>query len=243
MKQAEEHRIAMTDEKHHGEHHSPSVAGCVSQVPIFRHLEQDQLLEILSVTRTQKYKRGETIYRTGEPSDGLYIVNGGRIKIYRLAESGKEQLLRFLEPGDFGGELALFQETLHENYGEATVNTSICRVNRQDLRVILLRYPSISLKILAEFAQRLEQAEKQATRAAIERVETRLALYLAELLGSLNLRGEVVLPMSKKDLASYLGTTPESISRKLAELEEAGLIRQVDNRIIEILDGKGLQEV
>ncbi|MEH6907935.1 Crp/Fnr family transcriptional regulator [Neobacillus drentensis] len=213
---------------------------CVSLVPIFNHLEEKQMNEIMKTTNSVSYKRGEIIYQAGDKSDALYIVNKGKIRIYRLAESGKEQLVRILNPGDFTGELALFNEALHESFAEAMEETQVCMINRSDLQEFLLKYPSISLKILAEFSNRLEQSEKQTTRFATEKVDTRIALFLVECLPNGGQPQEVKLPMSRKDLASYLGTTPETISRRLADLEAAGLIKQKPHKIIEILDLDGL---
>lgn len=209
---------------------------CVSLVPIFNHLDDEQLAEVMKLTNSIKYKKGEIIYRAGYKSDSLYIVSKGKIKIYRLSESGKEQLLHLLFTGDFTGELALFSESIHESYAEAMEETEVCTVNRIDLQELLRKYPAISLKILSEFSKRLEQTEKQTTRFATEKVETRLALYLGELADGNNGISEIELPMTKKDLASYLGTTPETISRKLYELEDAGLIKQKQNKTIEIID-------
>ena len=226
---------------HHGHHHghdhdTENHESCVALVPIFNHLEQSQMDEIMAVTHSVSYRKGEYIYRAGEESDSLYIVSRGRVKIYRLSESGKEQLLHILNPGDFTGELALFSETIHEAYACAMEDTSICTVRRQDLQKLLLKYPSISLKVLAEFSSRLEQSEKQTTRFATEKVETRIALFLAECADSDSHDGEIILPMSKKDLASYLGTTPETISRKFYDLEDAGYIKQKSNKRIQIMD-------
>lgn len=213
---------------------------CVALVPIFNHLAEEQMDDIMETAQTIAYKKGETIYRAGDQSDSLYIVSKGKIRIYRLSESGKDQLVRILTPGDFTGELALFNEATHESYAEAMVETKVCLIKRSDLHEMLLKYPSISLKILSEFSTRLEQSEKQTTRFATEKVETRLALFLAECLDSDTETKEFVLPMSKKDLASYLGTTPETISRKLSELEIQGYIRQKVQKKIEILDLDGL---
>lgn len=211
---------------------------CISVVPIFNHLEKEQMDEIMKTVRSVSFSKGETIYRAGQRSDSLYIVNKGKIKIYRLSESGKEQLVRMLKPGDFTGELALFKETVHESFAEALEKTRVCLIKRSDLQKFLLKYPSISLRLLAEFADRLEQAEKQFS-LVTEKVETRLALFLAECMESEG-QNPFVLPMSKKDLASYLGTTPETLSRKLADLERQGYIRQKAHKKIEILDMEGL---
>lgn len=209
---------------------------CVSLVPIFNHLEDGQMAEITEATQSASYKKGEIIYQAGNQSDSLYIVRSGKIRIYRLSESGKEQLVRFLGPGDFTGEHALFSESVHESYAEAVENTEVCLIKRKDLQKFLMRYPSISLKILAEFSRRLDKSEKQTTRVSTEKVETRLALFLAECIDKEESSMEFVLPMSKRDLASFLGTTPETISRKLTDFEEAGYIRQKPHRKIEVLD-------
>jgi CRP/FNR family transcriptional regulator, anaerobic regulatory protein len=213
---------------------------CISLVPIFNHLEKSQMDEVMSLIHSKSYKKGEDIYQSGNKSDALYIVRNGRVKIYRISESGKEQILRILNPGDFTGELALFNESVHDAYANALSDTDICMIKRDDLQNLLLKYPNISMKILSEFSNRLAQSETQTTRFATERVEMRIALFLVESLDTKSYSHTITLPMSKKDLASYLGTTPETISRKLFEFEDAGLIKQVSNKNIEILDIDGL---
>ncbi|GEQ32329.1 ArcR family transcriptional regulator [Marinilactibacillus psychrotolerans] len=223
------------------DHASDPHKACVSLVPIFNHLEDTQLAEIMVTTQSVSYKKNELIYHAGDESDSLYIINKGRVRIYRLAESGKEQLVRFLNPGDFTGEMALFSESTHESYAEAVMDTKICMIKRADIQEFLLKYPSISLKVLAEFSNRLEASEKQATRFSTEKVETRIALFLVESLSEEKTgENELILPMSKKDLASYLGTTPETISRKFNELEDKGYIKQVTHKKIRIQDINGL---
>jgi len=208
---------------------------CISIVPIFNHLDESEMAEIVKKTNSVAHRRGHTIYRAGEPSDGLYIVHKGRVKIYRLAENGKEQLIRVLEPGDFTGELSLFTESVHDSYAEAMEPVELCVMGRDNFQQFLLKYPAISLKVLAEFSSRLAKSEKQATTIALEPVETRIALYLADLAeGQKSLM--VALPMTRKDIASHLGTSPETISRKLADFENAGWIRQRGQRQIEIID-------
>ena len=232
------------DNCNHGNcHHcNTNHKSCVSLVPIFNHLEDNQMNEIVETIKPGKYKKGEIIYSAGDSSDSLYIVNMGRIRIFRLSESGKEQLVRILEVGDFTGELALFSESTHESYAQAMEYTEVCMINRRDLQNFLIRYPSISLKILSEFSSRLEKSERQTTRVSTEKVETRIALFLAECVDK-NKSMEFTLPMSKKDLASYLGTTPETISRKLTDFEDAGYIKQKTARKMLILDLEGMVSV
>lgn len=212
---------------------------CISLVPIFNHLEEEQMDEVMALIHSKSYKKGEDIYQTGNASDALYIVRRGRVKIYRISESGKEQILRILNPGDFTGELALFNESVHDAFASALVDTDICMIKRNDLQNLLLKYPNISMKILSELSHRLAQSETQTTRAT-ERVELRIALFLVESIDHNSKSDVITLPMSKKDLASYLGTTPETISRKLLEFEDAGLIKQLSNKSIKLIDVDGL---
>lgn len=215
---------------------------CISLVPIFNHLNTDNLREMAKATHSESYGRGEIIYHPGEPSEKLYIVHQGRVKIYRLSESGKEQLIRILGPGDFTGELALFSTTMHDDYAEAMEDTELCTMQRGDLQAYLLKYPAISLHILSEFSNRLTQTEKQLARLATESADKRIAAYLLELSESQKLR-TVKLPMTRKDLAAFLGTTPETVSRKLTEFENAGWIEQRKQLEIHIVDREALQRI
>lgn len=217
---------------------------CISLVPIFNHLQPEEMREIATTTKSARYERNEQIYGAGEHSAHLFIVHRGRVKIYRLSESGKEQVIRILEPGDFTGELALFSETIHDCYAVAMEKTELCTIQRSDLQDLLMKYPAISYKIIEEFSRRLEQTEKQVSSLTSEDTEERIATYLIELAKvSSEDNHRITLPMTKKDLASYLGTTPETLSRKLAEFEGRGLIEQNGQRGITVWNIEALEEI
>src|SRR5699024_10469213 len=205
--------------------------GCVSSVPIFNHLEEEQLNDVMKVVQSKTYRRGEYLFHAGSESDSLFIVNSVREKLFLL-----------LHPGDFTGELALFKATVLENHAEAMVDSNICVIKRNDLQQLLLKYPTISIKVLNEFANRLANSEKQTASFVSETVETRIALFLTDLVED-NGNKLIELPMSKKDVASYLGTTPETLSRRLTDFETKGIIKQKGQRKIEIVDEDRLLHV
>ncbi|EIM06709.1 Crp family regulatory protein [Planococcus antarcticus DSM 14505] len=212
---------------------------CVSIVPIFNHLEQAELKEVAKTTRHRNLSKGEVLYRAGDKSSSLYIIHKGKLKIYHLTENGKEQVIRILQPGDFTGELAIFTENIHDSYAEAMENAELCTISGPDISELFLKYPQISLKVIKEFSLRLDQTEHQVTSFTTEDTETRVALYLIQQAESSQSR-EIQLPMSRKDLASFLGTTPETISRKLAKFEDEGWIQQYDQRAIQIINMEAL---
>ncbi|WP_085507065.1 Crp/Fnr family transcriptional regulator [Thalassobacillus devorans] len=223
-------------------HHEGHGHTCVARVPIFNHLDSDQMNAITKAIRSVSYQKGEIIYHAGDPSDSLYIVNTGSVRIYRVSDSGKEQMVRLLHPGDFTGEYALFSESLHESFAEANEPATICTIRRKDLQDFLMRYSSIALNILAAYSRRLEASEKQTTVLATESVEKRLALYLADLAEAAD--SDIIrLPMNKKDLASFLGTTPETISRRIADLETQNIIKKVNPKTFRILDKGRLESL
>jgi cAMP-binding proteins - catabolite gene activator and regulatory subunit of cAMP-dependent protein kinases len=153
-----------------------------------------------------------------------------------LSESGKEQLIRVLNPGDFTGEWTIFStDTYHEHYAEVTRNSSICVINQNDLLELLKEYPEISMKILSSMSDRLQQSERQTASVATEPVTNRIIYYLESLAGT-ETEDEVTiaLPMTRKDLSSYLGTTPETLSRRFKELENKNLIEQLPKNNIHI---------
>lgn len=208
---------------------------CVSLVPIFNHLPVDELHSIVSKSKMRIFERGEFIHHAGDDSNQLFIIHQGKVKVYRLSEGGKEQLVRILEPGDFTGEFALLCDSQHDSYAEAMEKSAICTIGRDDFHALLLRHPAISLHVMAELALRLGASENQTAVIATTPVDERIGLYLASLSEKANSLS-ITLPMSRKHLASYLGTTPETISRRLTEFEEANWIAQSGLRKIDILD-------
>lgn len=213
--------------------HVPAL--CVSRVPIFNHLPSEALAVIADKASMRTYERGQFVHRAADPSNKLFIVHKGKIKVYRLSDTGKEQLVRILTPGDFAGELALFSATALDSYAEAMQKSEICTIYQADVRELLLQYPDINLHVLAELSRRLGTGEKQTTAIATASINARLAHYLAEQAEQEDSRS-FSLPMSRKYLASFLGTTPETVSRRLGDFEEAGWIVQTGQRKITILD-------
>lgn len=174
-------------------------------------------LKINSLASHRRYQEGETIFQPGD--EKLQIVARGNIKVYQLSASGREQLLRVAQPGDYEGEKQLFGLENDSFFGQAMENTEICSLSKADFNRVLMENPQLSLKLLELITQKLLATERQTQFLAMERVEERLASYLLDLAKAAG-SDQVQLSMNMKDIALYLGTTPETLSRKFKLLEK-----------------------
>ncbi len=209
---------------------------CVSRVPIFNHLDLEQQMQIMQLSITKHYKRNEVVFNADDVSDSLFIVNKGRVKVFSLDENGKEHLINVLNAGDYIGENSLFMNEVQQNYATATEETSICLIRKQDVMGLLSEYPTIAIKILEEFARRLDSSQTQAKWLGTTNAKERLNKYLVGSAVQGNKRLMTTLSMPRKDLANYLGMSAETLSRGFSALEDEGIIRQLNNREIEILE-------
>lgn len=213
---------------------------CAQIVPIFNHLDADSLDKINQITRHGKFKKNEILYSPLK-APRLFILARGRIKEYQISQSGKEQLLRVYEPGMVLGESALFDTEPIQTYAQALTDIEVCYITKEDLRNLLIDHPTISLKILEEYNRRLKDADKQTTRIATGSVASRLSSYLIDL-SKVEDSKTFTLPLSMKELAAFLATSPETISRRFKDLEEDGLITR-SNKTITIEDTSGLEDI
>ena len=217
------------------EHH------CVSIVPLFNHLTEEEQNQVESLILHRHFRKGETVWQPGE-DPLLIIVAKGSMKVYMLSGSGREQLLRLLTPGSYEGVNALLGARAQSIYIDTLEETDACLLRKTDFNALLLKTPSLALKLLEMNAQRMADTENQTRFLMMERVETRLSAYLLSLYLLSGGAADLEIPMKMKDLSAYLGTTPETLSRKLHLLEEKNIIRRKGKKI-GIMDREKLREM
>ena len=216
------------------EHH------CTSIVPLFNHLSEEEQDKIESLVIHRHFNKGETVWQPGD-DPLLIIVASGSMKVYMIAGNGREQLLRLLTPGSYEGANALLGARAQDLFIDTLEATDACLLRKSNFTALLEKTPKLALKLLEINAQRMADTENQTRFLMMEKVETRLASYLTALSNE-NEKDTVEIPMKMKDLSAYLGTTPETLSRKLHLLEEKNIIRRKGKKI-EIMDREKLREM
>ncbi|NLK65600.1 MAG: Crp/Fnr family transcriptional regulator [Tissierellia bacterium] len=230
-----------------GSHHC-SHGYCIDNVPLFVDLPSEIKQSIMESSNHKTYGKGDIIFSPGDRFDYLFVVNKGRVKLSKISAMGKEQILKILEVGDFAGELALFKDSLLTNFAEAMEKTEICIIKKEKIHEIIMQRPEIALKFLEKYTERIQQSEEIIEQIGLREVEQRIANYLVSEIEKNNIKSKnkeyvINLAISKSVLSSMLGTTKETLSRKLSLLQDEGLIRLEGQRKIIITDIESLRDI
>src|SRR5690606_36885261 len=194
---------------------------CVARVPLFQALSHDEQLDVAQLARPVRVAKGEHIYGAGDDVSQLMVVHTGMIKLSRISPDGEEQIVRVLEPGDFVGEPAFRSGGCPDQFATSLQGGSMCVFRHQGLGALIRQHPSIGLRMLQGVSRRLDATEERLSAVTSVEVVGRLARYLVDLPAKSSGKDAplVRLPLAKKDIASLLDTTPESLSRQLRRLQ------------------------
>jgi CRP-like cAMP-binding protein len=229
---------------------TPQLAKIASRILAGSFLFEDLdpvLLEQLSQRATVKrLADGELLFEKGDPADGLYAVEAGKIRISSLSGSGKEIVLNVLAPGAVFGEIALLDGEPRTASARAVGPTRILFISREDFFDIFDREAKLRRHITALLCRRLRWVSALLEDANFLDLTARLVkrlLWLAERHGGPDPDGiRIALPLSQQELGYMLGVTREAVNKKLRELEKSGLITRRDGRLV-IRDEDGLKKI
>ncbi|MCY6371104.1 Crp/Fnr family transcriptional regulator [Clostridium ganghwense] len=219
----------------------------MQDISLFSTLQEEELKEISNLIVTREYKKGETIFFQGDVSEKLYIVSKGKIKIFKHTKEGKEQILYILSNGGVIGALNLLKKDKFDFNAEALENTRVCTLNKEDFDNVIIKNPQITLKILEKVYDRVVNVENLVQRLSTKDVEAKVAGVLLSLIKDFGVETEkgIILDMSlnREEMGSYAGITRETISRKLAVMQEEGIIELIGNKKILIKDIETLKNI
>jgi CRP/FNR family transcriptional regulator, polysaccharide utilization system transcription regulator len=188
-------------------------------------------------------KRGQIIFHEGRSPQGVYCLNDGKVKIYRLGSDGKEQVVRIVTPTSFFGLRALISGWNYSTSAVTLEDSVVCLIPKRQFLNITLKHPDVSHCLMVFLSSMLEDAESKLLSLAQKPVRERLAETLITLHQVFNKNGgNNHINLSRSDLANIVGTAPECVIRLLSEFKDENLIN-ITGRKISVLNFEELKKI
>ncbi len=193
---------------------------------LFERLTDEQVSQLESRAQVRTFGRGELVYLPSDPGTTVLLVASGRIKLYHITSDGKQALLGFMEPGELFGELSVFDGGEREEFAEAMEKSSVISIPREQLQAVMDAHAHVSLgitKLMGLRRRRLERRLKSLLfRSNRERL-VHLLLELVEKYGQRTPEGiQLSIKLSHQELANVIGSTRETVTVLLGELQDEG---------------------
>lgn len=209
-------------------------------VPLFSELSEPELQTLSRVAVPRNYPSGTIILREGDAGDTCYILESGRARVTRQHADGRTITLTNVGTGEIFGELAMFGGEVRSATVEAVDDVRAVAILAGDLKRLLNDHPEIAVNLLSALGEKLREANARIARQSFQKVSSRVAGVLAELVETGSGRAarapgepaEVVVRSTQADLAQLAGTSREAASRFLATLQRAGVLTTRRGRIV-----------
>jgi CRP/FNR family transcriptional regulator, cyclic AMP receptor protein len=214
------------------------VDGGLSRLPLFAALDVESATSLEAAMTTRSVPRGHVVFREGDPGDRLFVVLDGKVKIWRAAPDGRENLLAVLGAGEMFGELSLFDPGPRTASVSAVTDSRLASLGHDGLRPILDR-PGVGGQLLQALAQRLRRTNESLADLVFTDVPGRVAkalLDLAEKFGTETAEGtRVQHDLTQEELAQLVGASRETVNKALSEFASRGWL-QLEGRTVLLID-------
>ncbi len=208
----------------------------IRKVSIFNTLSDRDAKEISPYLLTQRFRKKETIFSEGDPSEWFYIVVRGKVKITKLSQEGKEIILEIISPLEFFGGIAVVRGFPYPANAVAMEDTETLRISKKNLLSVLDRFPNLMYCMATNIGDRIKGSHEMLKSIALEKVEARIASLLVKLSDKAGERvpeGVAIdMKLTKQDIAEMVGTTVETSIRTMSKLSKAGLVAHKGGKII-----------
>ena len=206
----------------------------ISRVPLFTELSRRELERISRLAVPRSFPAGVRVFHEGDHSDACYLVRSGDLRVTREHSDGRAIALATLGPGDIFGELAMLDGEARSASVETLTDSQLLALSAADFRRLLADHPQISVKLVVALTRRLRETNERVARQSFQTVPSRVAGVLNQLIAEETApegRQGVTIRMTQADLAQLAGTSRESVSRFLATLERAHVVRVGRGRV------------
>ena len=201
-------------------------------VPLFATFPEEQLRMLSMVVTRKSAPRSTTIMAGGDPTDSLYIVLSGRLKVMMSDAEGKEVILSILGPGEFFGEMGLIDD---EPRSATVVTIEPCEllsIAKRDFKKSLAENPDMSMAVMRGLVRRLREADRKIGSLALLDVYGRVARLLLDMAENVDGEKVVTKRLPKQDIAKMIGASREMVSRVMKDLQTGGYIEMRGSTIV-----------
>lgn len=219
---------------------------CIRNVPLFASLESRFIHALAEQMEHTVYHKGELLVREGEKGEWFTVIREGSAKAFRTTGDGREQILYIFPTNDYFGARFLFTDEKVPYSVQALEETKVCMLSKSQFSLLLSEQSTIAMEIIEAMAKRMSRLESVLQSMGGRNADVRVASLLMDFkdtYGSVRDGCHIIsLPLSREGLANYLGLARETLSRKLSQFEDEGIIETEGNHLVRILDLQRLED-
>jgi len=218
----------------------------LSLVDIFEPLSTEEIEQINGQLPDHHLERGEIFYTPEERSERLFVLERGKVRIFRMTPDGREFTLAIVESGTIFGEMVLTAQQLEGAYAQAMEPSEVSTMAREDLERLVVQKPEVGLKIMYLLSERLRRYETRLEDATMKDVHSRLASIIVMLVESEGVRSgtgyRIPAHHTHRQLGEMIGTNREAVTRAFGVLQDEGVV-ELRRRLMYVPDLQALQGV
>jgi CRP/FNR family transcriptional regulator len=209
---------------------------CIGHLWIFQNLGAEEVEALSREALRRKSKTGQTLFSQGDPTNGMFLIKGGRVKLSKVLEDGTELTLDIRKAGDFVGENMFSEEGHYPVSAYCLEDTLTCGFSRSQFEQLVLQHPKVGLQIIKNLSERISWLTRRVGSLAVTNIEDRLYRVLTSVAkehGTMSPQGTAIqFPLTHEDLGFLTGAHRVSITRAMKALKAAGKIIHKDKRLI-----------
>ncbi|MDP2167805.1 MAG: Crp/Fnr family transcriptional regulator [Thermodesulfovibrionales bacterium] len=207
----------------------------LNKINIFNTLSPQDVKEIKPYFIPVSYRKKDVVFSEGDPSDWLYIVLEGKVKITKVSHDGKEIILEIISPVDFFGGIAVVRGFPYPANAIAMEDVELLKVSKGSLMKILDRFPAVMYCMAQNIGERVKDSHDTLKNIALERVESRIASLLLKLSKKAGIKAPegtlIDMKLTKQDIAEMVGTTVETSIRTMSKFKKLGIVSEKSGKI------------
>ena len=209
---------------------------CIGNLWIFQNLDADEIEALSREALRKKSTKGQALFLQGDPTDEMFLIKGGHVKLSKVLEDGTELTLDIRKAGDFVGENMFSEEGQYPVSAYCLENTLTCGFSRSQFEQLVLQHPKVGLQIIKNLSERITWLTRRVGSLAVTNIEDRLYRVLTSVAkehGTISPQGTVIqFPLTHEDLSFLTGAHRVSITRAMKSLKAAGKIILEDKHLI-----------